>query len=353
MEPAILSSCPASVPLPRSASNVTSTSAASGRARFNAEAKRAAVTRATRDVEYRPLRASTILNENPNDSLPFHWTINPYRGCEFGCRYCYARFTHDYMDLKGRDDFERKIYVKMQAEKILRETLRPGTLRGKPLAIGTATDPYQPAEKHYRVTRRILEVLARTPDLQLSITTKSPLILRDLDLLQKIAKHGPLQVNITITTLHPRLSRILEHRAPSPRRRLETLRALSAAGIETTVFCSPIVPWITDHPEDLRRVLRAARESGARMAFGNLLHLESAPRKAFMPMLHRHFPDLIASYERMYGTSNKAPELDRARIQARFEELRVQVGFPREAREFKLQPRAYEPMAGQQLAFAV
>jgi DNA repair photolyase len=248
-------------------------------------------------ASFRPLPVASILNENANRELPFYWTINPYRGCEFGCSFCYARYTHEYFDHHDPESFSSKIYVKFQAAQVLAESVRPGTLRGRPVAIGTASDPYQPAEKRFEVTRRLLQVLARCPDLELSITTRSPLIVRDLDLLQQISKRGKLTVHVSLITLNPRVARIVERRAPSPRRRLDTIRALSQAGIETSVFVMPILPGITDSGAETRALLRAAREAGAGAAVGQIVRLWGGSWTSFAAVLDRHFPHLRPMYE--------------------------------------------------------
>lgn len=298
-----------------------------------------------RGIEFRPLAARSVLNRNPNTAFPFYWTLNPYRGCEFGCRYCFARFTHEFLDHRRPDDFERRIYAKLDAAQVLAETVQPGTFRGRPLALGTATDPYQPIEGRLGITRRILEVLAGCSDLDLSVTTKSPMVLRDLDLLRRIAKRGRLRVQISLTTLHPGLARILEHRAPSPGRRLRTVRRLSEAGIFTVIFCAPILPWITDHPDDLRRLLRAGRTAGAIDARGGLLHLEPAPRKTLFPVLRRHFPHLWDSYRRLYSGGRLAPEAERERLRSDFARIRREAGFA----EGTPEPPGPGPPAGTQL----
>ena len=163
---------------------------------------RGPVLRRTGETEFRELGSRTILSRNSNPDLPFYWTINPYRGCEFGCRYCYARYTHEFFD-RSVDEFERLIFVKREAGRVLRDTLRPGQLSGRTVAIGTATDPYQAAEVHFGITREVLETLAQAPDLILEITTKSPLILRDLDLLREISQTRPVRVHISLTTIDP------------------------------------------------------------------------------------------------------------------------------------------------------
>src|ERR671937_309380 len=165
------------------------------------------------NVEYFTLNARSILNKcSAGDRMPFTWTINPYRGCEFACKYCYARYTHEFMEMHDGIDFERKIYVKQQAAWMLRQDLKK-VKRGEEIALGTATDPYQPAERRYLVTRSILEELSQHHGLDLGIVTKSTLILRDLDLLRHISQNNHLGVSVTITTLNTNLARILEPRA--------------------------------------------------------------------------------------------------------------------------------------------
>src|SRR5580704_14208317 len=197
------------------------------------------------DVEYFTLSVKSLLNRCTVARMPFTWTINPYRGCEFACKYCYARYTHEFMEMRDGVDFEQKIYVKQHAANLLRQELRRVKL-GDQIAIGTATDPYQPAERRFEVTRAILEELARHEGLEMGIITKGNLVLRDLDLLVEIAQKNRLMVNLTITTLNPNLARILEPRAPRPDLRMDTVRKLSQAGIRAGVSCAPVIPGITD-----------------------------------------------------------------------------------------------------------
>src|SRR6202167_5807926 len=181
------------------------------------------------NVEYFTLPAKSLLNRCiSNRRLPFTWTINPYRGCEFACRYCYARYTHEFMEMRDGVEFEQKIYVKQHAADLLRRDLRR-VKRGESIALGTATDPYQPAERRYEVTRGILEEFVRHRGLELGIVTKSNLIVRDLDLLREVSRNNKLSVHITITTLNVELARILEPRAPRPDLRMDAVRDLSAA----------------------------------------------------------------------------------------------------------------------------
>src|SRR5213595_2505233 len=159
------------------------------------------------EIKYFTLPVRSLLNRCTGTRLPFAWTINPYRGCEFGCKYCYARYTHEFMEMRDGRDFERKIFAKVNAPELLREELRQAKDKGLPVALGTATDPYQPAEKQFGITRRMLEALAGFEGLDFSITTKSVLILRDLDLLRSIAERHRFGVHMTVTTLDARLAR--------------------------------------------------------------------------------------------------------------------------------------------------
>ena len=251
-------------------------------------------------VEYFTLPAKTLLNRCVSRrAMPFTWTINPYRGCEFGCRYCYARYTHEFMEMRDGLDFEQKIYVKQHAAALLRHDLR----RVKPhesIALGTATDPYQPAERRYEVTREILAEFSRHRGHELGIVTKSNLIIRDLDLLQDVARSNQLSVHITVTTLNTDLARILEPRAPRPDLRLDAVRTLRRAGLRVGVSCSPVVPGITDSPKDLESVIRAAAEAGADYVFANPLFLKPCSAAIFLPFLERNFPQLAESYRQRY-----------------------------------------------------
>jgi DNA repair photolyase len=259
--------------------------------------------------------------------MPFEWTINPYRGCEFGCTYCYARYTHEYLGLEGWFDFEKTIYVKSQAARRLEEEARRGRLRGRSIAIGTATDPYQPAERRFGVTRAILEVLARQEGVRLSITTKSDLVGRDLDLLRAIHSHSRLHVNFSITTLWPPLARRLEPLAPAPLKRLMALRRLADAGIECGVFLMPILPGLTDDDANLASVAAAAAECGARFLIGQALFLRPSARRVFLPFLESERPPLAAAYRRAFAGGSRLSPAYRERLSARLDRLRRRFGL--------------------------
>jgi DNA repair photolyase len=262
-------------------------------------------------TEYFEIGARSILNRTkPN--MPFRWTINPYRGCEFGCQYCYARYTHEFMGMQDGRDFESKIYAKAAAPEILRRELRKLD-RSEHIAIGTATDPYQPAERRFGRTRAILEVFANEAGRHLSITTKSDLVARDLDLLREVGRRNVLSINITITTLNRRLARLMEPRAPRPDLRLAAVRSLAEAGLTVGVFPNPILPLITDSPDALDALAAAARQAGAQYFGGGPLFLMPSAQKIFLPFLERQFPKLAGPYRKLFakgaylGPEYKAP----------------------------------------------
>ena len=252
------------------------------------------------DVEYLTIGTRSILNRCTARNMPFTWTVNPYRGCEFACKYCYARYTHEYMELRDPLSFERQIYVKQHVAEQTRRDLKR-VKPGEEIAIGTATDPYQPAERRYRATRSILEALAECRGLEIGLITKSTLILRDAELLREISQRSKLHVTLTVTTLHTELARILEPRAPRPDLRLDTLRQLALLGIRAGVSCAPVIPGITDSPRDLDALVRAAREAGASFLFANPLNLRPCSFAVFMPFLEEEFPALVAQYRERYG----------------------------------------------------
>ena len=278
------------------------------------------------DVEYFTLPVRSLLNRCDTPRMPFTWTINPYRGCEFACKYCYARYTHEFMELRDGVDFERKIYVKQQAAWMLRQDLKK-VKRGEEIALGTATDPYQPAERRYLVTRSILEELSQHHGLDLGIVTKSTLILRDLDLLRHISQNNHLGVSVTITTLNTNLARILEPRAPRPDLRLETVRKLNEAGISAGVLCAPVLPGITDHPKDLDALVRAAAQNGVKHIHANPLFLKPCSAAIFLPFLEKEFPHLVENYRQRYGERAFLPAGYRKRISHLFATFKKKYGI--------------------------
>jgi DNA repair photolyase len=253
---------------------------------------------AKRTVEYFELPTRKLLNRT-SERMPFDWTLNPYRGCEFGCKYCFARYTHEFMELRRVRDFEEKIYAKRFAAATLAAELRK-TSRKEPIAIGTATDPYQPAERRFEVTRAILEVLARESGRRLSLTTKSDLVLRDLDLLKAIARANVFHLNMTITTLDEKLARQLEPRAPRPELRLAAVRRIAEAGVGVGVFANPVMPLVTDGEKELDALASAAKAAGATFLAGSPLFLKPCSKQVFLPFLERSFPALVSAYRRLF-----------------------------------------------------
>ncbi|PYU17147.1 MAG: radical SAM protein [Acidobacteria bacterium] len=296
-----------------------------------AETKRKSLER----PEYFVLPVKSILNRCDSQRVPFEWTINPYRGCEFACKYCYARYTHEYMELDGAE-FEKKIYVKKDAAALLAwdvarkysySSEASGGTRPDHIAIGTATDPYQPAEREYGVTRACLEELAKKEGLSVSIITKSDQIVRDIEVLKRIRERSNLSIDITITTLRTRLARILEPRAPRPDLRLAAVKQLTQAGLAVGVSASPLIPGITDREGDLEAVGAAAREAGAQWFFSGVLFLMPSSAKQFFPFLRAKFPRLVQQYEKWFGRNGYAPEEYRRKVEERVAKIRQTYGF--------------------------
>jgi DNA repair photolyase len=298
----------------------------------------------------------SVLNTPASTHMEF-WSLNPYVGCEFGCMYCYARDTHRWAveraegrtggkaaietdvsndssirpyrltALPPEEAFEKEILVKSEVADVLARTLNPARLAGQSLVIGTATDPYQPAERQFRLTRRILEVLASYHGLSIEIITKSPLVTRDLDVLQRLSRHNEVNVNISLATADARLARRLELRSPVPAARLRALRRLSEAGVYAGLIVAPIIPGITDDWAGLARLLEAAKEAGARYVIGSALRLGPAARHRFLPFLEREFPELYQRYRRHYATSDLSSRSYQDALTRRLNALRQAFGF--------------------------
>jgi DNA repair photolyase len=282
------------------------------------------------EVEYFTLPVRSLLNRCVSRrQMPFTWTINPYRGCEFACKYCYARYTHEFMEMRDGIEFEQKIYAKQHAADLLRQELRL-VKAGEEIAIGTATDPYQPIEKKLEITRAILQEFARQSGFELGIVTKSAMIVRDIDLLKEISRHNKLSVNCTVTTTDADLARILEPRAPRPDLRLEALRKLRDQGIRAGVICAPVLPGITDAPRQLESVVRAAAEARATYIYANPLFLKPCSAAVFLPFLKENFPHLVPDYEKRFKDRAFLPPAYRKRISELFARLRVKYGIREE-----------------------
>ncbi|HEY1859027.1 MAG TPA: radical SAM protein [Gemmataceae bacterium] len=286
-----------------------------------------------RRVQYRTLPTRKWINRCDSKRVPFDWTINPYRGCEFGCKYCYARYTHEFMERWDATAFETEIYAKDWDPRKFRNELA-GVRAGESLALGTATDPYQPAERRYGLTRKALEVLAGTSGRRVYLTTKSDLVTRDIDVWTAVARRNEVSIAMTITTADAALARLLEPYAPRPDLRLEAMRELANAGLRVTVIAAPVLPLITDGEEDLERIARLARAAGASAFSANVLFLKPCSQRVFFPFLEESFPHLTARYRANYEhdafVKGRYPE----RIRTMVQQIRERTGLnPREAVE--------------------
>ena len=304
------------------------------------------------DIRYYRSRAKSVLNGPETTGMSF-WSINPYIGCAFGCAYCYARYAHRYvmernataerLDDALADDltamppwlaFERRVFVKENAPDVLRRALRHGSdrhlelIRGETIVLGTATDPYQPAERKFRVTRGVLEVLAEHPGLSVVVITKSPLITRDIDLLTRIARHSELSIHLSLITLDRELARRLEPRAPTPEARVRALGRLRAAGIDAGINCMPVLPGITDDPRALESLVKRVAEAGATYVGACSLRLQSSARKRYLPFIDEHFPHLSERYRRTYAGSHQAGDNYREGLRRFFDRVCRKYGVP-------------------------
>ena len=313
------------------------------------------------NIEYFTINTRSILNRCNVPHMPFSWTINPYRGCEFACKYCYARYTHEFMELRDPAAFERMIYVKQDVVRQLRRDLRK-VKQDEMIAIGTATDPYQPAERRYEVTRSILEELARCEGLDIGIVTKSNLVVRDADLLREIRRRNKMYVNLTVTTLDYRLAHILEPRAPRPDLRLAAVRELNNAGVDAGVICAPVLPDITDGVRELDALVKATKEHGGKYVYANPLFLKPCSASVFLPFLEKEFPHLVEKYRARYGEKAFVSDPYRRRISELMRALRKKYGigerprysekndaarFEEEFPQGSVQPSEAHPQSGQ------
>jgi DNA repair photolyase len=278
-------------------------------------------------AEYRETPCKSALNRV--SGMPFRWSLNPYRGCVHGCHYCYARATHPYLGLNADEDFATRIVVKANMPEVLRQELGRRSWMRERVAIGTATDAYQPCEGRYQLTRRCLEAL-RDSGTPVSIVTKSTLILRDLDLLAELAQGQGATVYFTITTLDHKLWRLIEPGTPPPRKRLEVLQQLSQAGIPTGVFLAPILPGITDATESIDAVAAAAKAHGATSFGAAVLRLAPLVKEHYLAFVSEAFPDLLPRYQRAYAGTNISSDYQVV-MERRLSRVRERHGFAQDA----------------------
>ena len=311
-------------------------------------------------IEFKALEVRSILNKSTSKRhLWMTWSINPYRGCEFGCKYCYARYTHEFMELRDPLAFERLIFLKQNAAWLLEQELRHINSDDE-IALGTATDPYQPIERRAQITRSLLEVFSRRQGHRLGIVTKSTLITRDIDLLTEIAKRNTLVVHVTITTPDTELARLLEPRAPRPDLRFQAVRRLRAAGIRTGILCCPLLPGITDTQEAIDEMARRAAGADASFFSANPLFLKPCSRPAYLSFVREHFPSLQADYAKRFDHADFAAPPYRQKLAAMVEQACRRHGLHQRSRsvlsvneaDLTKRPSAGVAMAIQQRLFA-
>ena len=252
------------------------------------------------------IHCKTLLNRLDVPMFPFRWTLNPYRGCRHACRYCYARPTHEYWGMDAGRDFEQRVFAKVNAPQVLRQELKRPSWRGESIAIGTASDPYEPAEAEYQLTRGVLQVLVDFAN-PASITTKGVLVRRDVDLLRQLSEVAEVSVNFSVGTVDEEVWKLTEPGAPSPQARLEAMQFLVENGINAGVMMAPLLPGISDHEENIAAVAEAAHAHGAQFLGSNVLFLKPGSKEWFMPMLRETYPHLEQGYAKLYRKTY-APE---------------------------------------------
>jgi DNA repair photolyase len=269
----------------------------------------------------------SALNKVPDAArVPFRWTVNPYRGCTHSCHYCFARAFHRYLDLGVGEDFSSKIVVKTNVVEVLRRELASPKWAGEPVAMGTATDPYQHCEGRYRLTRGVLEAFADFGN-PMSMLTKSTMVVRDLDLFLRLAETAETSVAMSVGTLDEEVRKVVEPGTPPGRKRLEILGRFADTGIRTSVLVAPVLPGLTDDDAHLEEVLAAAAEAGVRGAAVIPLHVRPGIRDHFVPWLRGAYPHLADRYEQLYGTRAYAPRAYQEDLAGRFRALRAKHGL--------------------------
>ena len=245
------------------------------------------------------IQCKSLINCVDVPNYPFHWTINPYRGCCHACTYCYARPTHEFLGFDSGREFEQRVFAKVNAPEVLRHELANPKWRGEAIAIGTASDPYEPAESQYRLTRRILEVLAEFQN-PASITTKGVLVRRDVDVLRQLGQVADVQVVFSVGSIDDKTWKLMEPGAPRPLARLEAMQYLVENGVNAGVILAPLLPGISDSSESINAVVSAAANHGAQFLASNVLFLKPGSKEWFMPMLREAYPRLVPAYEKLY-----------------------------------------------------
>ena len=258
-------------------------------------------------AEVQEIQCKSLLNKLDIPNFPFRWTLNPYRGCRHACRYCYARPTHEFWGLDAGREFEQRVFAKVNSPEVLRKELKKSSWRGEGIAIGTASDPYEPAEAEYELTRRIIEVLCDFEN-PASITTKGVLVRRDADVLRELREVADVRVNFSIGSMDPDVWKLTEPGTPSPMARMEAMRHLVEHGIPAGVMMAPLIPGISDSAESIHAVAAAAAEHKAQFIGANVLFLKPGSKEWFMPMLREAYPHLTPSYAKLYRKTYAPPD---------------------------------------------
>jgi DNA repair photolyase len=281
------------------------------------------------EVRYFELQARSLLNRCTSPNVPFDWTVNPYRGCAIGCRYCYATYTHAYLGIDEAEAFHRVVYVKKDSLDETRRRLSRIVAKGGFIALGTVTDPYQPGETEFQATRGFLEAVAAYRNVRLGLTTKGVLILRDLDLLKRIHERSSLAIHFSLISMNAELLRRLEPWAPPPEVRVEAMRRLSAAGLKVSLSLAPILPGLTDSAEDLDELLARAARAGVATMSREILFLRSPTKEKYLDWLGREFPRYSEAYQRAYAGRTRLGGPYRQRILGLVDRLRDKHGLSR------------------------
>ena len=298
-------------------------------------------------ADVQEIYCKTLLNKIDVPRVPFRWTLNPYRGCRHACTYCYARPTHEFLGQDPGRDFETRVFAKVNAADVLRRELKRPSWRRESIAIGTASDPYEPAEAEYKITRDILHVLRdfRNP---VSITTKGTLVRRDADILAELSGFADVHVNFSVGTINEKTWKIMEPGTPNPFARLETMQYLVENGVSAGVMMAPLLPGISDDEANIQEVVSAAHSYKAEYLGADVLFLKPGSKEWFMPMLKEAYPHLDSGYNRLYGNRTYAPEQYTKIVLETVDRVRRQWGLPDRA---KIQEKM-EPRGQLQFAFA-
>jgi DNA repair photolyase len=259
------------------------------------------------EAEIQEIHCKTLLNRINVPDFPFRWTLNPYRGCRYACRYCYARPTHEFWGMNAGAEFDQRVFAKVNAPEVLREELRRPKWQGEAIAIGTASDPYEPAEAQYQLTRRIIQALTEFQN-PASINTKGTLVRRDVDVLWELYRVADVQVIFSVGNIDDEVWKLTEPGTPHPMARLEAMQSLSESGIPAGVMMAPLLPGISDSSESINAVVESAARHKAQFLSANLLFLKPGSKEWFMPLIREAYPHLAPGYARLYGKKTYAPK---------------------------------------------